>query len=71
MKDVHLFLNCEQYYTHPTVHNATYVQCTTAALRTKPATAMLSHNTCSHQLVIKETYCTSVKLMFQHITMLT
>jgi len=45
MKDVHLFLNCEQYHTHPTVHITTYVQCTTAAvLHTKRASAMSSHN---------------------------
>jgi hypothetical protein len=44
MKDVHLFLDCEQYYTHLTVYISTYVQCTTALLPTKPATATSSHN---------------------------
>jgi hypothetical protein len=70
MKDVHLFLNCEQYHIHPTVHITMYVQCPTAVLHTKPATAMSSHNICSHQSVKKQIHCTSVTLTFQNITML-
>jgi len=55
------------YYHICSVHNS----CCTAYKACKCNVIPQPHNTCSHQSAIKQTHCTSVKLTFQHITMLT